>query len=120
MLVGIDTIDVVRMEKFVQNETSLARYFTPDEAAYVTKTVNRTMRLAGIYCVKEAFLKALGIGMFNGVELNEIEVVHDKSGRPSLKLTENARMMMIAKGVTKADISITHTFDIAMAVCILY
>ena len=37
MLVGIDVLDVVRMEKFIQNERFLDKYFTPYEIEYVNK-----------------------------------------------------------------------------------
>ena len=35
MLTGIDILDVVRMEKFLQNEHFLEKYFTPYEITYV-------------------------------------------------------------------------------------
>ena len=35
MLVGIDVIDVVRMEKFIQNERFLNKYFNEYEIGYV-------------------------------------------------------------------------------------
>jgi len=71
MLVGIDVLDVVRMEKFVQNEHFLEKYFTEYEIEYVNKNNRMTQSLAGIYSAKEAFLKALGIGIGGGIKLNE-------------------------------------------------
>ena len=38
MLVGIDVLDVVRMEKFVQNEHFLEKYFT-DELQRIRKSL---------------------------------------------------------------------------------
>ena len=73
MLVGIDVLDVVRMEKFVQNEHFLEKYFTPYEIEYVSKTNRQTLSLAGLFAAKEAFLKALGIGIGGGISLNDIE-----------------------------------------------
>ena len=43
MLVGIDVLDVVRMEKFVQNEHFLEKYFTPYEIEYVSKNNRQTL-----------------------------------------------------------------------------
>ena len=48
MLVGIDVLDVVRMEKFVQNEYFSEKYFTPYEIEYVSKTYRQTLSFAGI------------------------------------------------------------------------
>ena len=45
MLVGIDILDVMRMEKFIQNEHFLGKYFTPYEAMYVSQTMRKTQSL---------------------------------------------------------------------------
>lgn len=119
MLVGIDILDVVRMEKFLQNEHFLERYFTAYEIMYVNDTHRKTQTLAGIYCAKEAFLKALGIGLFNGIELNEIEVHHEPSGKPYIILSDRAKLVAVTKGIKDMQISISHTEDVCTAICVL-
>lgn len=119
MLVGIDVLDVMRMEKFIQNERFLGKFFTTYEAVYVSKTMRKTQSLAGIYCAKEAFLKALGIGIGNGIELNEIEINHDSNGKPFIKLSDSAKVVVATKGVKEIQISISHTDDVCTAVCIM-
>lgn len=120
MRVGIDILDVVRMEKFIQNEQFLGQYFTPYEAMYVSKTMRKTLSLAGIYCAKEAFLKALGIGIFNGIALNEIEVKHDSNGKPYIKITSaSAQIMLASFDVKDIQISISHSDEVCTAICIL-
>lgn len=119
MLTGIDILDVVRMEKFLQNEHFLERYFTPYEITYVNNTHRKTQTLAGMYCAKEAFLKAIGIGLFNGIELNEIEVHHEPSGKPYIILSDRAKLVTMTKGIKDIQISISHTDEICTAICIL-
>lgn len=119
MLVGIDILDVMRMEKFIQNERFLEKYFTPYEAMYVSQTMRKTQSLAGIYAVKEAFLKALGIGLNNGIALNEIEVSHDKNGKPFIQLSDSAKIVLATFGITDVQISISHTDEICTAICIM-
>jgi holo-[acyl-carrier protein] synthase len=120
MLVGIDVIDVVRMQKFVQNERFLDKYFTSYEAMYVSKTIRKTQSLAGIYAAKEAFLKALGIGLNNGIELNEIEIRHFDNGKPYIKLSKSAQLKCLANfKITDIQISISHTDDVCTAICVL-
>lgn len=119
MLVGIDILDVMRMEKFIQNEHFLDKFFTPYEAAYVSKTIRKTQSLAGIYCAKEAFLKALGIGINNGIALNEIEVNHYESGKPYIKLSDGAKIVLATFGVKDVQISISHTDEVCTAICIM-
>ena len=119
MLVGIDVLDVMRMEKFIQNEHFLGKYFTPYEATYVSKTIRKTQSLAGIYCAKEAFLKALGIGLSGGIDLNQIEVNHDDRGKPYIKLTDSAKLIVAASGIKDVQISISHTDEVCTAICIM-
>ncbi len=119
LAVGIDSLDIVRMQKFVDNERFLSKFFTDYEVKYCNLTVNKTMRLAGLYCAKEAFVKALGIGIGGGIPLNEIEVNHDKNGKPFLKLSESAKKLVTLMGFKEWQINITHTHTVSTAVCIL-
>lgn len=119
MLVGIDIIDVSRMEKMALNLNYSKRVFTAYELDYIDKTNKRTQRMAGLYCAKEAFLKALGIGVRNGIDFLEIEVQHDKLGKPFLKLSDKVRIMMATKNIKDVAISISHTDGISTAICIL-
>lgn len=120
MKIGIDILDVVRMEKFVQNEHFLEKYFTEYEIAYVSKTRRTTQSLAGIYSAKEAFLKALGIGIGGGIALNEIEIRHDKTGKPYINLVSSkANILTKTMGVEEIEMNISHTDEICTAVCII-
>lgn len=120
MKIGIDILDVVRMEKFVQNEHFLEKYFTEYEIAYVSRTRRTTQSLAGIYSAKEAFLKALGIGIGGGIDLNEIEVRHEKTGKPYISLTTSkANIMLKTMGIETIEMNISHTDEVCTAVCIL-
>ena len=120
MQVGIDIIDVVRMEKFVQNERFLDKYFTPYEIMYVSSTRRSTQSLAGIYAAKEAFLKALGIGIGGGINLNDIEIKHLDNGKPYLQvLSSKSQIMLKTMGVEKICINISHTDEVCTAVCVL-
>jgi len=120
MLVGIDVLDVVRMEKFVQNEHFLEKYFTPYEIDYVQKTNRQTLSLAGLFAAKEAFLKALGIGIGGGIDLNDIEIRHDDNGKPYLDVvSKKSKIMLKTMSVEEIAISISHADEIATAICIV-
>lgn len=120
MLVGIDVLDVVRMEKFVQNEHFLEKYFTEYEIKYVNKNNRMTQSLAGLYCAKEAFLKALGIGIGGGIKLNEIEINHHDTGKPFVKVVSpKAQILLSTMNVKEIDISISHTDEYCTAICII-
>lgn len=119
MLVGIDIMDVVRMEKMSLNPNHSKRIYTQYEIEYINKTNKRTQRMAGLYCAKEAFLKAVGTGVRNGIDFLEIEVQHDKDGKPFFKLSEKVKFLLATKGLKNAAVSISHTEEISTAICIL-
>lgn len=120
MLVGIDVLDIVRMEKLVQNEHFLEKYFTEYEIEYVNKNNRMTQSLAGLFAAKEAFLKALGIGIGGGINLNEIEINHHETGKPFVKIVSpKAQIQISTMQVKEIDISISHTDEYCTAICII-
>ena len=121
MLVGVDVINVERFEKFINDEKFLNKYFSDYEKNYISSRVHPAETMAGIYASKEAFLKALGIGIGGGIDLKDIEVGHEKSGRPNLRVINSENNEVFRKfQISKIDISISHTDSVATAMCIVY
>lgn len=120
MFVGIDSLDIERMKSLIENEKFLNKYFTPYEIKYANSTVNRTMRLAGLYAAKEAFLKAIEIGIGGGISLIEIEINHKKNGSPYINLSDNALKVVSILKIKEIKISITHTETTSSAICICF
>lgn len=118
MLVGIDSCAQKRFEHLMQNEKFLKRVFTDYEISYSNDTTNKIMRLAGIYCAKEALLKALQLGIGKEIELKQIGIIHKKSGAPIYDLDERAKQTLKDRGVENASLSITHTAEVSTAICI--
>ena len=120
MLVGIDVLDVVRMEKFVQNEHFLEKYFTPYEIGYVQHNNRQTLSLAGLYAAKEAFLKALGIGIGRGIDIKDICVKHDELGKPYYDIDGvEMRRKLDKYSIQNIDLSISHTGTVSTAICVI-
>ena len=120
MLVGVDVLDVARMEDLVKSENFLNKYFTDYEVEYVKNKPHPAQSLAGIFATKEAFLKALGIGIGGGIDLKEIEVNHYKSGKPYLILNSiKAQEKLDEFNVSAIDVSISHTASVCTSICVL-
>lgn len=117
--VGIDVLEVKRMEDYVKRQFPMEKIFTEYEIEYINRVAKSTSRMAGIFSAKEAFLKATGVGVKNGVSLLEVEVRHEESGRPYLNLMGNAKKVMDELKLKYCDISISHTDNLATAICIL-
>jgi holo-[acyl-carrier protein] synthase len=114
---GIDITEVKRIAAVIesQKERFLRRVYTPDEVAYCEQFRNRYERYAGRFAAKEAAMKALGTGWSNGVRWVDLEVVRERSGRPTLSLKGEAKKIADALRVKTIAISITHTAEQAIA-----
>jgi len=119
MKVGIDILDALRMENISKNKDHLKKVFTEKEIEYCDLIKNNLPRIAGIYCAKEAFLKALGIGIRNGINFLEIEVDHEENGRPIFKLSDHIKDILKSLKIVNVELSISHTDNFATAICIM-
>ena len=119
--IGIDLCEIARMERILNTgDAFLQRYFTPCEQAYIQergKTAAQSM--AAIFAAKEAFLKALGIGIDGQIPLADVEIRHTESGQPEYALTGAAQEKLAALGATRAMLSLTHEAGMAAAVAII-
>ena len=112
--VGIDMIEISRVEKSIQSEHFCQRVFGPEEFEELKSKNMRAESAAAAFAAKEAFGKALGTGL-RGFSLNEVQVLHDELGKPFLKLSGQAEKTAREKSLSFA-LSITHPHEYAAAV----
>lgn len=111
-------IDIEKINKF-QNKTInfYEKIFTTQEIEYVKKYKFPAQHYAGIFCAKEAVMKALGHGM-DEINFKDIEVYHDNKNKPFVKLQNKAEKYFLSIG-KEIHISISHTQTIATAICLI-
>jgi holo-[acyl-carrier protein] synthase len=114
---GVDLAEVPRIRESIHRfgERFTARIFTPLEIAYVERKANRFERYAARFAAKEAGMKALGTGWRRGVRWQDFEVVNLASGRPTLRLHGAAERIAGDLGVTRINLSLTHTAEYGLA-----
>ena len=111
---GLDLCEISRMEKLLENNRFLTRYFNEGEIDYIcSKGKNAAQTMAGIYAAKEALAKALGTGIT--FELKEISIIHDEAGMPGYSLSGKAAE---TGDGDRFRLSISHDGGIAAAVCV--
>jgi holo-[acyl-carrier protein] synthase len=117
--VGIDTVDVKRIDKWCTDSGLLERYFHPDEiTSVISRGKNASMSLAARFAAKEAFGKALGTGLAN-ITLKDIMVINRYNGKPEIQVFGSALKALDASGANRVHISLTHERDNAIAMIIL-
>ncbi len=124
-MIGVDIIRVERVSKLADNDVN-NRVFTKLEMDYSNQKATTKARaevcsqrdntLAGLFCAKEAFLKALGLGLGDAFTLSEIEVDHKASGEPFIVLSDKIKEYLTGRGLTEVNLSISHDGGISIAV----
>ena len=117
--IGIDAVQISRMEKWAANQDLLERYFDERELSIIRERGKGIIQsLAAHFAAKEAFTKALGTGIA-GIVLKDIMVLNIRDERPFLHLERSALKAMKTAGADKAHVSLTHEGNIALASVIL-
>ena len=98
--IGTDIVDISRIKKiFNRNNKFKKRIFSAEEIKYCETKSNKISSYSKRFAAKEAFVKALGTGISQGISFNEISVKNNKYGAPFIVLLGKTKT--IAKNLTK-------------------
>ena len=113
---GIDTIELSRLDEIRPEIRTrfIQRVFTEKE---VEQARDQTDVLSGLFAAKEAVSKALGTGI-GYVNWRDIEIIHLKSGQPTIVLHGNAETVANKLGLTTWSVSISHDRNKAIAIAV--
>ncbi len=119
--IGIDIVNIIRMGRVVDRwgPRFLQRVFTEQEIHFCFQGSKSESSLALRFAAKEAFSKAIGLGMRKGIRWHDIEIVHNKMGRPDLNLTGKALSFCHAEGIMSRYVSLSDDGDYGIAVVVL-
>jgi len=118
---GVDIVEVARFERFVEerNEALLDRLFTPAEREYCRPRRACAQHYAARFAAKEAFVKALGMGIREGIGWQDVEVTHDPLDKPLFRFTPVAEERLKERNVVRSHLSLSHDGGLAIAMVIL-
>jgi len=119
--IGIDVIEVNRIKRAADklNERFLKRIYTENEIEYCSNMANKFQHFAGRFASKEAFLKAIGVGLFRGYQLKDIEIRNEKSGKPYIVLNDKIKKVLKKLNATNIYVSISHIKELSISVVII-
>ena len=119
--VGIDLVNIPRMETVLERwgERFVQRVFTEQEAKICRQRAHPAASFALRFAAKEAFSKALGVGMRRGIRWRDIEVYHLPGGRPALRLRGKTSELCREKRISRLHLSLTDEGSYGAAVVIL-
>jgi len=114
--VGVDLIEIERIRRALARYPSFReRCFTDSEREYCDSRPNPAQHYAARFAGKEAVGKAIGFGVARAFAWRDVEI----SGRPKPAVRLSGRVAAWAErvGAGSLDLSMTHSRELAAAVC---
>jgi holo-[acyl-carrier protein] synthase len=114
---GVDIVELTDFSRLLKEPARafLNRHFTENELTDAGTGATQAEKLAGRFALKEAVMKALGVGWGDGIAFTDVEVVTLKSGAPSVVLYRRIEALQLEKNISGWLVSISHTRSIAIA-----
>ena len=117
MNVGIDIVQISQVKKIKNLERFLTRFYNIEEIKYIaTKKAKQEQTIAGIFAGKEAFLKALEIGI-GKISLKNVIVAHNQNNAPYIVMNDEVKDIIGKFGYSRVDLSISHGGNYSIAIC---
>lgn len=115
--IGTDIIEVSRIEDIINKygQKFLDKVFTEKEQAYCNMHSKNARNYAGRFAAKEAVVKALGIGLSEGLSWLDIEIINNEQGKPILALSSSFKQHF-KNPVIHLSISHCHAYATATAI----
>ncbi len=118
--IGIDISSQTRIQNSLDKlgHKFLQRILTDAEIALCQRYRSPVARYAGRFAAKEAFMKAIGTGMYK-IGFHEIQVFNRDSGAPYIKTSGRAEQILTKLDVQHIHVSISHDMDMAIGMVVL-
>ncbi len=113
--VGVDAVEVQRVQRLLKNDGFVERIYTESERAYCLERARPTESFAARFAAKEAVMKCLGTGWSRGVGFRQVEVQRKASGELSVALTGRALEVSQEREIGRIHLSLSHTAGQAVA-----
>lgn len=119
--IGIDIVQIDRIRSSLDRlgDAFAKKILHPNELEKFHSLKLKERYLAKRFAVKEAFAKALGTGIVEGVTLPRIEVVNSKDGKPEIVLHGPTRERVSSLNIQSIFVSISDEKEYAVAQVVL-
>jgi holo-[acyl-carrier protein] synthase len=114
---GIDIVNIERIERLMGRwgDHFLSRVYTEREISRCQRRSRPSECFAIRFAAKEAFLKAIGSGLRNGIQWTDIEVENDPLGKPLLCLHRKAKEVLQTCRIERTYLTLSHDRPFAVA-----
>jgi holo-[acyl-carrier protein] synthase len=118
--IGVDLIEIARVQRVLtRTQRFISRVYTEAEQQYCNTKHPPYACYAARFVAKEAFLKALGMGLRQHMRWQDMEVCRNAMGKPSLVVSGYLQEQCRAQGIRHIHLSLAHSTSMAIAQVIL-
>ena len=114
MKIGVDIVKVSRLKEILKRK-KLDSVFSKAEQERIFRNKNTLESASSYFASKEAFSKAMGIGIWK-MGLDSVEVLHDDMGKPYFNILNKEKIPFSNEEV---DLSIAHDGEYCIAAAVL-
>ena len=115
---GVDIVENSRIKKSIKNIKFIKRIYSSEEVKKSKLKTDKVSYFAKRFAAKEAFSKALGTGISNGINFNEIVILNKKSGKPYINIIGQTKKILdkkFKKKKSKISLSLSDEKKYAVA-----
>lgn len=119
--IGTDIVSVSRIEQALKRHGARfsARILTDSELKDLPNLKDPERFIAKRFAAKEAFSKAIGLGMRMPMAWQRMGIGHDERGKPIMLYHPELQTYIDTEGITTGHVSITDEKDYAIAFVVL-
>lgn len=119
--IGTDILEIKRIHAVVDRlgDRFVRRILTLQEQVEYRDSGQPVRLLAKRFAAKEAIAKALGTGIGRGVSWQDMEVAHNDSGAPLVRLSGGALAVVQRRGGRGVELSLADEQDYVVAFAVL-
>ena len=119
--IGTDIVKIKRIEDSIKKKSFINRLFNTKEISKCKKLKNSSNCFAKRFAAKEAFSKAIGTGISEGLNFHEIEIDNEKNGKPLIRLKNKSskKIKFILKNNYSLNLTISDEKEYAIAMVLI-
>jgi len=119
--IGVDIVEIKRINSSIERlgDAFAKKILHPNEFDKYSSTKQNVQYLAKRFAAKEAFAKAFGTGIVEGVTLPRIEIVNNEDGKPKIVLHGETYQRYKLQQIKSIHLSISDEKNYAVAQVVL-
>ena len=95
--IGVDIVNNERIKKVIKNKNFIKRIYSDSEIKDSKKKQNKVNFFAKRFAAKEAFVKSLGTGLREKINLKDISIINNKLGKPYFLINKKIKNIIKKK-----------------------